>query len=192
MAEDRELNALQTALNALKPLDAEDQQRALNWLASKLGLTTPTSGDQGAGSWAGQEVSTDGGTGPGKLGTIKQFLKDKSPDNDVGRTTALAYYLTHAGGKDTVTAADLSKARTDAALPSFNVSRGAGNARSAGYLTTTGKRGNLKITSIGESLVDAMPDKEAMKKVMARRRKTKRKGAGRKRATAKRRSAKKS
>lgn len=186
MATDPELKAMEATLSALQSLSADEQQRVLEWLASKLGLEAPT--PLRGGDRSDTPMGAAGGTD--ELGTIKQFLKGKKPDNDVARATALAYYLTHARDKETFTTADLSKARTDAALPSFNVSRGASNARGSGYLTTTGKRGTLKITSVGESLVEAMPDKEAIKKATTQRGKPRRKTTGRKRATKKKKTAK--
>lgn len=186
MATDPELKAMEATLSALEPLSADEQQRVLDWLVSKLGLEAPMLRGDGEGL---DILGVDGG-GIGRLGTIKQFLKGKRPDNDVARAIALGYYLTHALGKETFTAADLSRARTDAALANFNVSRGAANARGSGYLTTTGARGTLKITSVGESLVEAMPDKEAMKKATTQRRRPRRKTASRKRDTPKKRTAK--
>ena|SRR6266545_420650 len=174
MATDSELKAMEAALSALQSLSPDEQQRVLDWLASRLGLGDPSSISTRSGS-----ETIVGDSGRGELGTIKQFLKGKRPDNDVARATVLAYYLTHASEKETFTSADLSKARADAALPSFNVSRGTRNARAAGYLTSTGKCGTDKITYLGESLVEAMPDKEGIKKITLQRRKPRRKATKR-------------
>ena len=87
----------------------------------------------------------------------------------------MAYHRTHGGGESTFTSADLSRAQVEAAIPRFNLSRAISNAQRSGYITSAGKNGIYQITSKGESLVEAMPDKELIKQVRsqrARRRKT--------------------
>lgn len=179
MAEDRELKAMEATLSALHPLDPEERQRVFDWLAAKLGLEAPAPAGEAEG---------DGGEGVegGNLGTIKQFLKQKKPYDDVARATTLAYYLTHGKGLATYKTADLTRARVDAALATFNMSRAVSNAQRSGYLTTAGKRGMYQITSTGEALVEAMPDAEAIKRVKAQwTRRRRRKSGGAKRGAAK-------
>lgn len=160
MAGDRELKAMETTLGALQPLDIEERQRVFDWLAAKLGLKVP--------SPAGDSPRDGGAVGVGgDLGTVKQFLKQKRPDDDVARAITLAYFLTHREGQATYGTAGLTKARVDAALANFNISRAVSNAQRAGYLTTGGKRGTYQITSSGEALVEAMPDADLLKKVKA-------------------------
>lgn len=179
MAGDRELKAMETTLGALQPLDTEERQRVFDWLAAKLGLEVPApAGD------AGSEDGAAVGAG-GNLGTIKQFLKQKRPDDDVARATTLAYFLTHGKSQATYKTADLTKARVDAALTNFNMSRAVSNAQRAGYLTTAGKRGTYQVTSTGEALVEAMPDADAIKKVKAQGPRHRRRSTATKRATGK-------
>jgi hypothetical protein len=181
MAEDRELTALTKALTALKPLDAEEQQRALNWLASKLGVEPPS-------PLGGVDSDEDAAGGDEKLGTIKAFLKAKSPKDDVQRITTLAYYEVHANSKEVVTFKVLTAARVAAALPTFNVSRAISNAQRPGYLTTGSASRTYVITATGEAVVDALPNQEEVKSVtsQSRRRKSaaKRKKPTRKSPTA--------
>src|SRR5438067_1814615 len=101
---------MEAALGALQPLDPEERQRVSDWLAAKLGLE----GSQPSGG-AGREgaAGVDAGETPG---TIKQFLKQKRPDDDVARAAALAYYLTHRKSQATFKTADLTKSRVEAAL----------------------------------------------------------------------------
>jgi hypothetical protein len=178
VADDRELKAMEATLGALQPLDSDERQRVFDWLAAKLGLETP----QSAGGAEGEGGAEDGRETPG---TIKQFVKQKRPDDDVARATTLAYYLTHGKSQATNKTADLSKARVDAALANFNMSRAVSNAQRAGYLTTAGKRGTYQVTSTGEALVEAMPDAEAIKEVKAQGTTRRRKSTGAKRGTVK-------
>lgn len=174
MAEDRELIAMETTLGALQPLDPEERRRVLDWLAAKLGLEAPAPAGDADGAGAA-------GEGGGNLGTIKQFLSLKRPADDVARATTLAYYLTHGKSRATYKTAELTKARVDAALANFNMSRAVSNAQRAGYLMTAGRRGTYQVTSTGEALVEAMPDVEAIKRVKAQGTRRRRKSIGAKR-----------
>jgi hypothetical protein len=145
---------MSTLLQTLQPLDDEARRRVLDWLASRLGLSPSTSSI---------EVGTIASLP--ERGTIKEFLKHKSPDDDVSRATALAFYLAHHEGKTTFKTADLTTARIDAGLASFNISRAVSHSQRAGYLTSAGGRGVYHITSTGEALVDAMPDQERIRAV---------------------------
>jgi hypothetical protein len=179
MAGDRELKAMEATLAALQPLDGEERQRVLDWLVAKLGLEAPAPS-----GLASSDLAGDGGAVgvAGNLGTIKQFLNQKKPGDDVARATALAYFLTHGKDQATYKTADLSKARVDAALANFNMSRAVSNAQRAGYLTTAGKRGTYQVTGTGEALVEAMPDADAVKKVKEQGGRRRRKSAGTRRA----------
>jgi hypothetical protein len=184
MAGDRELKAMQTTLEALQSLDTAARQRVLDWLAAKLSMEAPAPGG-GAG---GDHRAPAGG---GKLGTIKQFLKLKAPNNDVRSVTALAYFLTHGTHQAVFKTADLGAARIDAALTKFGMPDAVAHAQRAGYLTTAAKRGTYQITTTGEELVDAMPDAAAVKQVNAQSKKRRRKPSGTKRTAAKKGAAKK-
>lgn len=177
MADDRELKAMETTLGALEPLNAQERQRVVDWLVARLEFEAPrlAAGADGEGS-----ADDAGGR---DLGTIKQFLRQKRPNDDVARATTLAYYLTHGKNQGAYKTADLTKARVEAALPSFNMPRAVSNAQRAGYLTTAGRRGTYQVTSTGEALVEAMPDMDAVKKVRAQGTRRRRKPTGRKRET---------
>ncbi len=180
MAEDRELKAMETTLGALQPLNPAERQRVFDWLAAKLDLEAAPKAEGGADSDHGADAG-----GGGNLGPIKRFLKQKRPDDDVARATTLAYYVTHGKSQATFKTADLTKARVDAALANFNMSRAMSNAQRAGYLTTAGRRGTYQVTSTGEALVEAMPDVEAVKNVKAQGARRRRKSTGSKRGTTK-------
>ena len=176
MADDRELQAMETTLRALQHLKPEERQRVFDWLTAKLGLDAP------AAATAHRRDSREPVDGGSDLGPIKLFLKQKAPDHDVARATTLAYFLTNSKSQATYKTADLSKARIDAALVDFNMSRAVSHAQHAGYLTTAGKRGAYQITSNGEALVEAMPNPERIKKVREQGARRRRRSAGAKSA----------
>jgi len=170
---DRELKAMQATLAQLLPLKPNERQRVLDWLALKLGVASPAPAPGAAG----------GGVGA-KGGGIKQFVKQKGPSDDVARVTTLGYFLTYGKNLATYGYDELSNGRIEAAIAKFNLSRALSNAQRAGYITTAGKHGTYQVTSFGESLVDAMPDAEAIKKVKAQGRR-RRKPSTTKRTTTK-------
>jgi hypothetical protein len=176
VAGDSELKAMQSALAALQPLNPEARQRVLAWLAAKLGLEVTAANES--------EKDPDSPGPTGNLGTIKQFLKLKAPNDDMARVTTLAYFLTHGKNLAMYKIEELSKARVDAALSKFNMSRALSNAQhTAGYMTNAGKYGTYQITATGEALVEAMPDAEAVKNVKAQGKKRRRRSTGTKRTT---------
>ena len=160
MSTDRELKAMETSLSVMKPLDEGERHRVLSWLAAKLGvcasapLETPNGG---AGNMGGGGIQ----------GSIKQFLKQKLPRDDVARVTALGYFLTHGSNQARWKQADLVKARIEASVTDFNISRAISNAKRAKYLTSAGEHGLYQVTTSGEALVEAMPDGNAMTQINA-------------------------
>jgi hypothetical protein len=168
-ADDRELRAMRTALDVLEPLDQRERERVLSWLASRLGV-------EASQSKADQAAATAVNSSTDQRGTVKKYLKEKNPGDDVARATTLAYYLSHAKGITSYKASDLTRVRVEAALPSFNMSTAISHAQRSGYLTTAGKRGLYQVTATGESLVEALPDRAAVRqaraKGMRRRRKS--------------------
>jgi hypothetical protein len=153
VTESSEIEAMKSAYEALHALDVDEQKRVLAWLTSKLGLNTTS---------VLQAPNPDGDTSEM---TVKQFIKAKSPDDDVSRVIALAYHRINVSGEETFTSVDLTQAQVAAAIPRFNISRAISNAQRSGYITSAGKQGTLQITSLGESLVEAMPDRALMKQV---------------------------
>lgn len=100
----------------------------------------------------------------GAIETPKQFLASKQPTTDVERLTCLAYYLTKVRDTPTFNTADLTALNTEAAGRKFaNAANTGKNAVSQnGYLTGAGGR-KRQITHLGEQVVEAMPDRDAVK-----------------------------
>jgi hypothetical protein len=103
----------------------------------------------------------------------KEFLRDKSPVTDLERIACLAYYLTHYKSVPHFKTVDLSALNTEAAQPKFsNATLAANNALTAGLLVQAGG-GSKQLSSIGETFVQLLPDRDAakasLKKVRKRR-----------------------
>jgi hypothetical protein len=98
----------------------------------------------------------------------KQFLLEKQPGNDIERVTCLAYYLTHYRNVPEFKALDISQLNTEAAQPKFsNVAVPVDNARQRGFLVVA-SGGRKLLGALGEQFVQALPDRDAAKKVLER------------------------
>jgi hypothetical protein len=99
--------------------------------------------------------------------SAKDFLKSKRPATDVQKVACLAFYLTYSNGQNHFKTGDLVKINTEAAAPKFSnpavsVMHAAGHFR---FLSPAGG-GKKQITSIGEDVVNALPDQAAVKIVI--------------------------
>lgn len=176
------LEAMQTALDALTPLDPEERQRAMTWLGETLDVVIPTGAAPEGGSTGGTgESSTPQATSDLNGADPKQFLAAKAPTTDVERITCLAYYLTKIRKMQSFKTADLTALNTEAAGHRF--SNAAATAKNAvnqnGYLAQAGG-GARQITAHGERVVEALPDREAVAAVLSNAPKRRRRSGSRK------------
>jgi hypothetical protein len=164
-----ELKAMQDALAALSPLDEGARQRAVTWLAGTLGVASQ------AGPAIAAPFVAPGGPGSAppvadstNLGTPREFMAAKRPTTDVERVTCLAYYLTHARSTPHFKTKELTDLNREAAGAKIsNPSQATANAKDRnGYLAEAGG-GKRQITPLGEAVVPAMPDREAVVKAIA-------------------------
>jgi hypothetical protein len=104
----------------------------------------------------------------------KEFLRQKQPRTDVDRVVCLAYYLTHYRDTPHFKTLDISQLNTEAAQIKFaNAAVAVNNAAIYGYLSAATK-GNKQITALGESFVEALPDRDAAREAVKTFRKRRR------------------
>ena len=97
----------------------------------------------------------------------KEFLFQKQSRTDIERIACLAYYLTHYRNTRHFKTIDLSRLNTEAAQIKFsNAAFSVVNATNAGLLVPA-EKGNKQISALGERYVEALPDRNAAKEVMA-------------------------
>ena len=97
----------------------------------------------------------------------KNFLHEKQPKTGIERVACLAYYLAHYRDTPHFKTVDISKLNTEAAQLKFsNPTYTVVNAANTGLLTPAGK-GAKQISAIGERFVDALPDRDDAKAVLA-------------------------
>jgi len=100
------------------------------------------------------------------------------PKTDVQRIACLAHYLTQARSQPHFKTSDLTKLNTDAGgTPFSNASLAVGNATSLSKFLGAVGQGKKQITALGEDVVAALPDQEAVKAVLATHRKPRKKRA---------------
>jgi hypothetical protein len=130
----------------------------------------PGSGGDGAGAAStGLAGATQAGMGAATPGqSAKQFVTSKKPNTQYERVACLAYYLTHVANTPKFKTAAITKANTDAAGPKItNPSQiVADTTRLSGYLANAGK-GAKHITALGEAVVEALPNREAVAAAIA-------------------------
>jgi|ERR1017187_3190195 hypothetical protein len=172
---DKELDAAKTILHALETFDEAQQRFVIKTVTDRLGLSIATNPPQGGATPASQTgAAPSSGSLDGQ--TAKQFLKAKLPKTDVQRIACLAYYQTNGKKQPHFKTEDLTNLNTEAGgIRLSNASQAVSNAQHQnGFITSAGS-GKCQITTIGEDLVDALPDQAAVKIVLAKHRKPRKK-----------------
>ena len=175
-----ELEALGIILGVLEPLDDEKRHFVLKTVSERLGISPITTTVPLTGS---VPVSAGNQTQPLRSGEVplanmspKEFLKSKLPSTDAQRIACLAFYLTHARKQNHFKTGDLRKLNTEAAAPKLsNPAVTVMNATAHSRLLSPAGGGKKQITTIGEDLVNALPDQEAVKLVLSQQKSGKRK-----------------
>lgn len=125
------------------------------------GVSKPT------GRGANENLQAGAGSGEVNDGlSPKEFMVMKKPSSEIERITCLAFYLSKYRNISAFKTKNLTKLNIEAAQPSFsNPTVFARNAETAGYLAKAGG-GSKQISPLGESLVNALPDREKVKAVI--------------------------
>lgn len=149
-----EVDAMRDIDGALGQLDAEAQQRVLDWASSKHGLKLTGHFDGGGSSPHPKSPQPHGAT------DIKTFLAQKRPDNFYERVACLVYFLEKFGGQSEVGTKDITKANSDARMSKLTNSAAFVKhaTHTYGYLTGLGKR-KFAISARGEAVVEALPER---------------------------------
>ncbi|WNF26191.1 hypothetical protein RI138_04830 [Streptomyces sp. C11-1] len=167
-----ELVAMHTMHDAAKPLDDESWCRAVKWMGEVRGARISV---VFGGSADGQTSPDCDGNGvdaahraDGGALSPRDFVSQKKPQSLVERIACLGYYLAHHRETPHFTVKDIVQLNTEAAAHKFgNPSRDVDKAdRQSGYLVTAGY-GKKQVTPRGEMVVEALPDRGALKAVLS-------------------------
>jgi hypothetical protein len=167
----QEFQAIQTSLEVLEPLDPVQRQFAISMILSRLQMSAPVPAMSGGAPSPLHPGATAGGAG-GAAGiggmTVKDFIKSKAPRTDLERFICLAYYLTHASETSNFSTRDITKVNTEAACQDFsNAAATATNAVNQSKFLSLAGGGKKRITTRGEALVEALPNRERVKEALA-------------------------
>jgi|SRR5438067_8966352 len=169
--------ALVTVVAALEALNDADRNWVLQSAASKFTLTLQAAAGAGqAGAGIANTVTAAPLVGPATTADVqaaitrkdaRAFIRLKKPTTDVQRVACLGYYLVQTTGQHGFTSKAISTAHTDSGGSSINMTRALDNAtRQAKYLSNRGPR-EKQLTTLGEDVVDALPDQAAVKAIEA-------------------------
>jgi hypothetical protein len=148
---------------ALDRIDESARRRVLSWASSKYSIGSPPNPTMPSAPAISGPVRQSQPT----TSNIKSFMNGKKPGNSYERVACLAYYLERVDKLEEIKTADINKANTDARLSKLsNAALFVADAtRKYGYLTSIG-RGTVALSSRGEAVVDAMPDREKVKEAL--------------------------
>ncbi len=160
----KDIQALGLVLEAVRELDKAQQQWVFASAMSNLGLTSlPVGRSPALLSSVGKnnsavELSDD--VSP------KEFLRIKNPQSDVQKIACLAFYLTNHRGQPHFKTTDLTALNVEAAGTKIsNPSQAVSNATKQNHYLTAAGGGKKQITSIGEDVVQALPDQESARSI---------------------------
>jgi hypothetical protein len=164
-----ELEVVMSMLSQLSRIDAATRERILQTIATFYGLSVrgTLSGSTQAPSSASSNPVIENSFSEDRSISPKQFMFEKQPKTDVEKVACLAYYLTHYRNTPHFKTLDISKLNTEAAQMKFsNPAVAVENALKQNYLAPAPK-GTKQISAQGEQFVQAMPDREKARAVMA-------------------------
>lgn len=95
--------------------------------------------------------------------TPKQFLAQKKPENNYERVACLAYYLTHHRDTPHFKTGNISKLDTESAHHFTNAALFVQHATTTYHYLSAAGGGMKQITTLGEAVVEAMPDRTKVK-----------------------------
>ena len=161
---------LVTVVGALELLhDEKDRQWVLQSAASKFNVTLQmpdTGGQGGSGGALGAGVTADVQSAITKK-DVRAFIRIKKQATDVQRVACLGYYLVHTTGQPGFTSKDVATAHTNSGGSKINLTRAIDNAtRRSKYISARSGR-EKQLTTLGEDVVNALPDQEGVKTIEA-------------------------
>ena|SRR6218665_2800141 len=157
-----EIEALKVVDESLGHLSSEERQRIFSFISSKYSLTSINTQNASQSSSNGQAFNS--GAGQPIVSDVKQFLASKKPNGFYEQIACLGYFIEKVQGQEsfdtkTITAANTAARATKIPNPSLYLSDVVSK---YGYLTAIGG-GKKAMTARGEALVEALPDREAVK-----------------------------
>ena len=152
----------------IEGLSQEERQRIFDWVSSKYNVVMNDGGKNGNPASGRGDVPPKNSTGISTNLSVKDFLAQKKPQDTYERIACLAFYLEKIKQLDGFKTAELTQANKEARLSNFSnatvfISHAVDRYH---YLTRLGK-GKKALSARGESLVNALPDRDKVTTVLA-------------------------
>lgn len=152
-------------------LPTEDRRKLIDTVTSFFGITFPRKGSHDQVTPLMQSSlsrPTPFQFSEEEAPSAKAFLLSKSPETDVERVACIAYFLTHFRGTPHFKTRDITTINIESAHRRFsNPTLAVDNATKMGYLVPSVK-GSKQLSAFGEQIVEALPDREAVKELRDR------------------------
>lgn len=184
---------LVAVVDALESLTDADRQWVLQSAASRWALVVQASsgGAGNANAAFGGGNTSSGGPSSGEAeaavsrNDIRGFIRQKKPTTDVERVACLVYFLSKTTGQSGFNSQAIGSAHVESGGSAINMPRALDNAtRRSKYLSNRGAR-EKQLTPLGEDVVEALPNREAVAAIEADARQRKIKKAPKKKKTKK-------
>jgi hypothetical protein len=132
------------------------------------------------GSGKGNEQKNEQGQQPlSKDLTPKQFMAQKKPGNNCERVACLAYYLTNYRDTPHFKTPDIDKLNTESAHHFTSARQLVADATNAYHYLSAAGAGKKQITTLGEAVVEALPDRAKVKTAIAEHKPARKRGVKR-------------
>src|SRR5262249_41468868 len=95
----------------------------------------------------------------GKDVTPKQFMAQKKPENNYERVACVAYYLTYFRDTPHFKTREINKTNTESAHHFTNAAQFVADATKTYHYLSAAGGGKKQITTLGEAIVEALPDR---------------------------------
>jgi len=163
--EDVELNAMGVIIKELESVPKERQSAVLRYVSERMGVKFETPGNTGT---APPFEETSGG---GE--SIKLFVDKKKPKNNYQAIACLAYYLEKWKGVEEWSNKDIEDANKAARRTAIaNIPRDIVDTKNKyGFIRDGSDHTKKILTTLGEKVVEALPDQGAVKGIIKSHRK---------------------
>jgi hypothetical protein len=155
------VTVLTTVIAALATLPKEQQQWVMQTAASRFALTVNSAAQTLPLVPSPVAPTSPTPENPGQ--TVKAFIKAKNPKNDMQRVACLAYYLQHRKDISTFKSKDIDEQHEAAGGIKFNLAQAVANATNVSKYFAAAGEGKKRLTTLGEDVVEALPDLEKVK-----------------------------
>jgi len=160
------LKAIEVIVKELQKLDKDDRPDVVSFALQQVGLSHPTDLNS---PQSGQNIG-EGGQKSGLDMNMADFVKAKNPKNEYQRVAVIAYYREYKQNKKEFKNAEMSQVNTaEARQPKIsNITDVVTKARDRyKFLTKGAGRATHQLSTQGADIVNALPDQEAVKKLIA-------------------------